>query len=420
MTTVIDKPHAPPDTTTRSPRPLTPTRRGGAAGLALGTLAVGTSGHAVAGLLPIMSAELHTPIVLIGQLATVFALVCAVSAPVLAVATGRWERRRLLVACLTVTAAGNALAAAAPTYPVLLAGRVLTALGAAMTTAIAVGLAAATSTPARRARAMAIVLSGLTGALLIGVPGVAILAHATGYRPALWTVTALCAAAALVIAATAPRLPAPPAAGIRDRVAAATRPGVGGVLGGALLAWTSTGTVYPYLAVLLDGPTSAYLTAYGLGAATGTLTAGHLADRLGPRPVLITATATSLAALLLLPHCHHPAAAMTAVTVWGAAAWSTTPPLNARLDTLADRGTQPLLLALAGSVIYLGMGLGGLLGGAVITWAGPDRLPTTAALATAAALHLFATTGRHHRPRGGRPPRQPHEPFAPTPSWPLR
>ncbi|CRK57010.1 MFS transporter, DHA1 family [Alloactinosynnema sp. L-07] len=377
-------------------------------GLALATCAVGTSGHAVAGLLPIMAAELHTGAMLIGQLATIFALVCAVSAPLLAVATGRWERRRLLVVCLQVTAIGNAVAAVAPTYLALVAGRVVTALGAAMTTAVAVGIAAAATPPRRRARAMAAVLCGLTVGLLVGVPGAAAIAYWAGYRLALWAVAAVCVGAAVAVILTAPTLPAPPPVSLRARIGVAARPGVLGVLGGGLLAWVSSGVVYPYLAVVVggpdwSGPTSLYLAAYGAGAAVGTLGGGRLVDWIGPRPTLYAATLTAAGALLAVPAAAGPISGPAVVAVWGAAAWATTPALNAWLDRIAPAGGAALLLALAGSAIYLGMGLGSLLGGVVLVRSGPGALTTVAAvLAVAAAALIDRSKPRRSRPRKAR------------------
>ncbi|OLR91088.1 MFS transporter [Actinokineospora bangkokensis] len=175
--------------------------------LVVATAATGTSGHAVAGLLPTLATSLHTTAAAIGQLATVFGLVCGLAAPVLAVATTRLDRRTLLTGCLLVTATGNTTAALATTYPALLAGRVITALGAALATASAVTLAAATTAPPHRAKAVALVLTGVTLALLAGVPVVAAISYHAGHAPALWSVVALCLLAATLVATLAPTTP---------------------------------------------------------------------------------------------------------------------------------------------------------------------------------------------------------------------
>jgi predicted MFS family arabinose efflux permease len=83
------------------------------------------------------------------------------------------------------------------------------------------------------------------------------------------------------------------------------------------------------------------------------------------------------------------AGAAVAFTVWGAAFWGINPPLTTWALALAsDRAT--VLLALVGSAIYLGMGLGALLGGLVLTWTGPTALgPVAGTVATVAGAVLL-------------------------------
>src|SRR5690349_4566541 len=100
--------------------------------LALGAFAVGTSGYIVSGVLPAVSHDLNVSTAAAGQLITAFAIAYAIASPLLAGATGTWERRRLLVAALGVSAVGNALAMVAPNYTFLLISRVISALGAAV------------------------------------------------------------------------------------------------------------------------------------------------------------------------------------------------------------------------------------------------------------------------------------------------
>ncbi|SDD56574.1 Predicted arabinose efflux permease, MFS family [Actinokineospora iranica] len=405
----------------RVPAPRGRDRRSrGLAAVALATAATATSGHTVTGPLPVLAVEPHASPGAVGQLATFSAVVCVLAGPALAVATGRWERRTLLTVTLLVTAAGNVMAAVSTSYWTLVAGRMVTALGAATTTAVAVGLAAAASPPAARARTMSLVLTGVTAALLLGVPGVAAMAYWWGYRPAVWAVVGLCLIAAAVVIG-APRLPAPPALRLADRLAAATRPGVGGVLIGAALTWTSIGVGYPYLALVVGtsqaahGPASLYLTFYGLGAAASTVWVPKLLDHTSPRGVLVCAAlVTALAAAVLMPSVTHPVFVIATVTAWGASAWVTAPAANAWLTDIADgdRGQSGLLLALAGAVIYLGLGVGGLLGGAALTWGGTRALLGVAAVLAVLAAAVFAAVGRG---QGGWPTPNPGPAAQPPP-----
>ncbi|WP_170224518.1 MFS transporter [Actinokineospora cianjurensis] len=373
--------------------------------LALATLAVGTSGHAVAGLLPWMSADLSLDLATLGQLVTLFAITCALAGPVLAVATGRWERRTLLVTSLLVAALGNAAAALASGFGVLAAARVLTALGAASATAVAVGMAAQSTPAPRRATAMAVTLTGVAAAVLVGVPSAAAAARVIGYHAVLASVATLCAVAATAVAVAAPPVPAPPVLSLRERVAAAGQRRVLAVLGGGLLSWTATFIVYPYLAALVDrrpgggAPLVVLLAAYGVGAVLGNAVAGRAADRFGPRAPLVATTAVTAVMLLWVIPATVDASVggPVAMLVWGMAGWSANPALNAWLAQL-DEDRSAVLFAVAGSAIYLGMGLGTLVGGGVLVWAGADLLGPVAAGFTLAACLLLAVTGPPARP----------------------
>ncbi|GAA3083665.1 hypothetical protein GCM10010464_54660 [Pseudonocardia yunnanensis] len=96
-----------------------------------GAFAVGTSAYVVSGVLPAVSGELGVSLTAAGQLATAFSLAYAIGAPLLAAVTRRWDRRTLLLAALVLAALGNGLSALATTYPLLIAGRIIAALGAA-------------------------------------------------------------------------------------------------------------------------------------------------------------------------------------------------------------------------------------------------------------------------------------------------
>ncbi|MGH8880032.1 MAG: MFS transporter, partial [Stackebrandtia sp.] len=99
--------------------------------LALGTFAIGTDGFVIAGVLGDISSTTGVSVSVAGQLVTMFAWVYALSSPVLAAFTGRVPRKHLLCYAMVVFILGNVLAAVSTSYPLLAAGRVLAAIGAA-------------------------------------------------------------------------------------------------------------------------------------------------------------------------------------------------------------------------------------------------------------------------------------------------
>jgi DHA1 family purine base/nucleoside efflux pump-like MFS transporter len=363
--------------------------------LAGGAFAVGTSAYVVSGVLPTVSAELDVSVTAAGQLTTAFALAYAVSAPLLATISARWERRRLLVVALLVAALGNALSAVATTYPLLLGGRVVAALGAAAFTPAATLFATALRPPAERGRAVAIVFGGLTVALALGVPLGSILAGSIGYRGVFALVAAASVATALAVRVQLPVMAGSPAVSLRERFAVAADRRVLTVLAITVFGVVATMSVYIYVVPLLTVTTGlagstigALLLAYGLGAIVGNAWGGRATDRFGSIPTIFATMAGFIVMIATLPVAATTAVgAAVALFVWSVFTWSFNPPVQSLLLELAPSGG--LVLSLNASAIYLGMGLAGVLGGVVIDIAGPLALPVVGAVLGVACAGLL-------------------------------
>lgn len=364
--------------------------------LAAGGFAVGTSAYVTSGVLPDIAAELEVSISAAGQLSTAFALSYALGSPLLAVLTGRWERRTLLVTALLVAAAGNVLAAVAPGYGLLLVARVLAALGAAVFTPGATAVATGLNPPQLRGRAVAAVFGGITLSLVVGVPAGSLLGGPLGYRGVFALVGALCLVGAIVVRAFLPRVEPPPPVGLRARLAVAADARVLAVLGITVIGLLTAMSVYTYVAPLLEatagvtGPAlGLLLLAYGVGALVGNALGGRLADRYGSRRPLLVVLPLFTLMLATFP--------LVAGTVPGAAAglfllggigWTTNAPVQSRLIALAP-DSSTLLLSLNASAIYLGVGLSGVVGGVLIAVVGLTVMPPVVAVLGLVAIALL-------------------------------
>jgi predicted MFS family arabinose efflux permease len=369
--------------------------------LAAGAFAVGTSGYIVTGVLPEVSRELHVSQASAGQLVTAFAIAYAIASPLLAGFTGKWERRRLLVVALLVSALGNALAAIAPTYELLLAARVLSALGAAVFTPAATVVATVLNPPERRGRAVAMVFGGLTFALILGVPAGNLIGGSIGYHGVFALVALVSLLAAAGVRAGVPQVDAPPAVSLRQRFAAAADRRVQMVLAMTVLACLSAFSVFTYIAPLLSetadvhGSTiSLLLLAYGVGGAFGNSLAGRMTDRYGSRTLLkVVFTAYTIVLATLSVTATTAVSAAAVLFVWGLLTWSVNPPIQNWLIELAPANSG-LLLSLNASAIYLGAGLSGVFGGLVISSAGVTVLPPIAAIVAVISLVLLMVASR--------------------------
>ena len=137
-------------------------------------------------LLTAISTDLNVSESTAGQLATIGGIVATVSALVSAPWMGRFSRRNWLRAELALLMLAVMLSALAPNFLVLVLGRVL--IGVAAGPLIAncfIAASEAVTDPRRQGRAVGIVASGTTMAVLAGVPAIAFLEAHLGWRWAL-------------------------------------------------------------------------------------------------------------------------------------------------------------------------------------------------------------------------------------------
>ncbi|WP_052422864.1 MFS transporter [Nonomuraea candida] len=377
--------------------------------LGLGTFAVGTDAYVVAGFLPAMARSLEVSESTAGQSATVFAVAYALLSPVLATVAARVPRRTLLTVALVVLALANLGSALAPGYGVLMVTRVVAAAGAAAFTPNAGAVAASLAAPEQRARALAVVVGGLTVATALGVPLGNLADRLLDWRTALGLVAALCALCAAGVWAVMPPLPGGPSVPLRARLAALRHPGVLAVLpltlGGMMAGYGLYAYAVPLLHALGAAPESEMwlLFLYGVGAVAGNVVAGGAADRYGPVRVLavgFTALSFTMAAFTVATGAGLRWLPLTALLMvaWGASTWFQTPAQQLRLISAAPQETA-VVVGLNGSVLYLGIALGTALGGLLLPVGPPVALGVSAALAAGCLLYLTATRKAGERPR---------------------
>lgn len=369
--------------------------------LALATFATGTGTFIVTGLLGGVAGDLSVSVGAAGHLVTVFAVAYALLSPFLVAATGRVGRRRLLVVTLVLFAAANALAAAAPTYAVLLVSRFAAGSFAAISTPVALATAAQLAPPERKGSALSITIGGISVAWVIGVPLGAVIVDYFGWRAsfALATVLAVVAAAGVRLLLPSVANPAP-AGGLASRLAVAGRPAILVTLLVTVLAMVAGFAVLTYVRPLLEGLTGLggegiglMLFVFGLAGVVGSYLGGYGADRWGYRATALPMLAVlglSLLAFPLLPAIGAGpvltiAGAGTALVAWGAVIFAIIPLQQHHLIGIAP--DQPSgVLSLNSSAVYVGQALGAGLGSLALGFAPLAALGYMGALLALAAL----------------------------------
>ena len=337
----------------------------------LGGFAVGGGVFPIAGMVPSLTIELDISDAEAVQLITVFGLACAVALPFV----GRVDSRRLPVIGLVALTIGNGLSVFADTVFLLLATRIVLGVGAACV------VRAGGRVPA----------GGLAFAAVLGAPLAAVIADQAGYRAVFLLLAVLAAiGAADALLGVRPSMIGRHPIGDPQMLLAA---GLKVILRAAVIATFTLFTTVLAAVAGLHGPTvDGLFLAAGAGAVVGVLAVRGR----GARTALLASVALIAAFAAALPLVHGSVAGVAAVlALWGTAAGAADAALR---GLIAD----PVVDDTAG---FLGIGLSGVVGGAVLGAAGPEALPqVTAALAVVVLITAAVGLAWDSRREGHRGP----------------
>lgn len=365
--------------------------------------AIGTSEFVIAGILPAVSTDLSISIPTAGLLVSLYALGVAIGGPLLAIFTGRYPKKRLLLIYVGIFTVGYVFCAIAPNYSSLLIARFLIALihGAYFGTAMVVATSVVEAN--RRGFAVALILAGLTVANIIGVPIGTAIGTAFGWRMTFWAVSALGVVAFLLISLLVPRPNAEEAqhGSLAAELKVLLREPVLTSIAVIIIQTIGQFALFTYISPLLTtvsgidlGVVPWLLLLFGVGSTIGVLTGGRLADW------KLMASLTGILALqvvvylLMIPFAPMPWVMGGLVLLWGALGFAFGSPAQTRI--LINTKDAPLLASsLIPSSFNIAMAFGAWFGGslidhgssyAVLPWIGA----VTAALATVVSAISWA------------------------------
>ena len=379
------------------------------AALGVGGFAIGTGEFVIMGLLPEVARDLHVTIPEAGHVISAYALGVVIGAPMLAVLAAHWPRRALLVALMALFAVGNLASALAPGYMSLNLLRFIAGLPHGTYFGVAALVAASLAPPRRRARAVGLVMLGLTSATLVGVPIAAWLGQHLGWRAAFVLVGAIAAVACVLVRRFVPNLPAAHGASPLRELGALARPQVWLTLGIGAIGFGGLFSVFSYVKPLLTEvtgmPVSAVpvvLALFGLGMVAGNVVGSRLADKSLMRTIaglLVWAALVLGAVTVTAPH----ALAISINVFLVGTIVAIGPALQIRLMDVAG-DAQTLAAALNHSAFNIANALGAWLGGVAITagmgWASTGWVGSL--LATGGIAVFAASLWQAARTRGQR------------------
>ncbi|PPL20212.1 arabinose ABC transporter permease [Microterricola pindariensis] len=349
--------------------------------LALGGFGIGATEFVAMGLLPNLAADLLPGLAAAdpaaanaqaGWLISAYALGVVVGAPTIAAAAARWPRKQLLLVLLTAFTLGTVASALLPSFELVLVARFVAALPHGAYFGIASLVAASLMGPGKRARGVALVLSGLTVSNVIGVPAITWLGQVQGWRVAYIAVAAIFALTFLAVLVSVPLQPGDRTATIRNELKAFGRAQVWFALGIGAIGFGGLFAVYSYVAPLVTEVTGlgeaavpAVLVVIGLGMTAGNFLGGWAADK-SVRRSMYGFFAVMLVALVgLALTAENVVGLLVFIFLVGAAAAALSPTIQTRLMDVA-RDSQSIAAALNHSALNIGNALGALLGGLAI------------------------------------------------------
>ncbi|WP_405970344.1 MFS transporter [Streptomyces sp. NBC_00988] len=373
--------------------------------LILAIFCVGTAELAPSGMLGDLSRDLSVTIPTAGLLVTVYALTVVVGGPLVTAATTRVRRKYLLVGLLLVSVAGNVVSSLAPTFGLLVVGRMLTAVIHGTFLAVCVVIAGGMADEGKEGSAIAGTQMGINLATVLGVPLGTLVAQHLSWRATFGSVAVLALVATVLILLVIPDTGGSSLSAAHELRAFGTWQVMGTVLA-TVLCSAGMFTLITYMVPLLtdvgDFPAAwvpAVLVAYGLGSLVGNAIGGRYADRSADAAVLALSSVLAAVCLLYWVAAPSPAGAAVFLILFSIATFALIPGLQAKvLAAAADAPTLSLTANM--SAFGLGAALGSWAGGQIIGQGLGIRAVTVgAAVFTALGALLIAQTVHSGRSR---------------------
>lgn len=345
--------------------------------LAVSAITVGLVELVVGGILPVIADDLNVSIAKAGQLITIFALVFAISGPVLLTMTAKVERKKLYLIALSVFLLGNIFTYFSPSFPLIMAARVLTAASAALVIVLSLTITARISKPAQRAKALGYIYMGISSSLVLGVPIGIIITDAFGWRSVFLGIGVLTIGSIILIAKFLEKVPTGKVQSLSEQLKALANKKIFFAHLATMFMLAGHYTVYAYFTPFLE--TTMQLSPYwisicyflfGIAAMSGGAFGGSLATRIGStKSILIILSAFSVS-LFLLPYTTFSLLVFIIfMMIWGALSWALAPAQQEYIIQ-SDPVSSDIHQSFNNSALQVGIALGSGVGGIVFSQTG--------------------------------------------------
>ncbi len=338
--------------------------------LAAGGFVIGCTEFTIMGLLTPIGASLHASVPAMGLLITAYAIGVMVGAPVMTALSSRITTKQTLMGLMVVFAIGNTVAAIAPNYQTMLAGRVIASLAHGSFFGVGAVAARRSVPPEKGTQAIALMFTGLTVANLAGVPLGTFIGEHASWRLVFAGIAVLGLLTALMLWVMLPddntRMD------LRAEIGAFRQPAVWFGLIVTTVGFGSLFAVYSYITPILSeithlgaGTIPLVLALFGLSMTVGTLLGGRMGARYGMRAVAAGLAAVAALLMLFTVTSHHPVLAVLTLFAFGCINFALGPIVQDGI--IAAAGTDGSLVSAANQGAFnISNAIGAALGALVI------------------------------------------------------
>lgn len=345
--------------------------------LAATTFAVGLVELIVGGILPYIADDLNVTVATAGQLITIFALVYAISAPVLLSLTAKVERKQLYLISLFLFTLGNVMTYFSPTFAIVMMARIITAMSTALVIVLSLTITTKIVEPRHRAKALGLIFVGVSSALVIGVPMGIFITEAFGWRAVFLGIAMLSTVSMILIFMILEKMPVVEVVPLKAQIKSLANWKIASAHLTTLFMLAGHYMLYAYFTPFLVEAfnlSSSWISicylVFGLASVSGNAIGGWLSDQIGTGKSIVMIIATFAIVLFSIPYTIVAFPLFLVVTVlWGALSWALTPPLqNYLIQT--DPKTSDIQQSLNTAALQIGISIGSAVGGAMFTVTG--------------------------------------------------
>ncbi|PMI87319.1 MFS transporter, partial [Vibrio splendidus] len=363
--------------------------------LTLAAFAIGTAEFVIAGILPQIATSLSITEGQAGYLISAYALAIVIGGPILTIYLARFNKKMVLIGLMALFIIGNVLSALAPSYPLLLASRVIA--GLVQGPFYGIGAVVATNLVSEKmaGRAVGQMFAGLTLANVLGVPAGTWVSLQFGWHTTFFTVAALGTIAMLAILTSIKSTGHSEAKDIKTQLLAFKNPMLLISLAITAFAWSGFMTLYGYLA-----PIAMHITGYsqesvtwilvivGVGLIIGNTLGGRSSDKNLGKASMFWAIAMIVSLVVVGLVVDNKILFVAAAFVFGIASFANVPAMQLRVMNHGGEG-QELAATANISAFNLANAFGGFLGGMVLdSQLGAGMIPFAAVVVPIVGLFL--------------------------------